>query len=177
MSVLRKLETLRRQSSAVLWRLPTAVLALTWVAVLLRVRGFARAQRQLSRSAARACEGVLEASDPARAVSLARPHAVAVNLAARNLPGKPRCLTRSLSLWWLLRRRGIDSRMCVGVRQLSGEIEAHAWVACGEHVINDHQDIALVFLPFDGDIAAIVDSIQVSFRRAGDEVDPLRGIE
>lgn len=47
------------------------------------------------------------------------------------------CLHRSLALWWLLGRRGIDSRLQVGVRRQGGRFEAHAWVEYGGLVVND----------------------------------------
>jgi transglutaminase superfamily protein len=47
------------------------------------------------------------------------------------------CLHRSLALWWLLGRRGIDSRLQLGLRKHDGRFEAHAWVEYGGLIVND----------------------------------------
>ncbi|MDE3108598.1 MAG: lasso peptide biosynthesis B2 protein, partial [Acidobacteriota bacterium] len=51
--------------------------------------------------------------------------------AARHLPLKLTCLDRALTLWWLLRKRGIAAELRIGGRKKSGEFEAHAWVELG----------------------------------------------
>jgi len=49
-------------------------------------------------------------------------------LTKRMLNTKP-CLTQSLALLWLLRRRGEDVRVQIGVRKNdAGEFAAHAWL-------------------------------------------------
>ena len=50
------------------------------------------------------------------------------SLSKRMLSTKP-CLTQSLALLWLLRRRGEDVQVQIGVRKNdAGEFAAHAWV-------------------------------------------------
>jgi hypothetical protein len=51
--------------------------------------------------------------------------------AARHLPLKTNCLDRSLTLCWLLRRRGIAAELRMGGRKENGRFEAHAWVEVG----------------------------------------------
>ena len=51
-----------------------------------------------------------------------------VNSAAHYAPGPVTCLTRSLLLRWLLRRRGIESDLRIGVQLVQGQLDAHAWV-------------------------------------------------
>ena len=53
-----------------------------------------------------------------------------VNIAAHHSLGPRTCLTRSLLLGWLLRRRGMDSQLRIGVRLTKGMLDAHAWVEC-----------------------------------------------
>lgn len=72
-----------------------------------------------------------------------------VRLAARIRFTFATCLTRSMVLWWLLRRRGIQSDIRFGVRRDGGEILAHAWVESAGQVINDRPDIHQVFAAFD----------------------------
>jgi hypothetical protein len=38
------------------------------------------------------------------------------------------CLPQSITLQWLLKRQGIATRLCVGVRKNAGVLAAHAWV-------------------------------------------------
>ena len=74
-----------------------------------------------------------------------------VNAVAWRLPGRPACLTRSVTLWWLLRRRGIDSEIRIGVRRADGRLEAHAWVELEGVVLNDAQDVGERFAAFEGE--------------------------
>jgi hypothetical protein len=64
-------------------------------------------------------------------VGIAGAYASVVDMVARNTPwGLVTCLPRSLTLWWLLRRHGIESELHVGVRRHGEHIVAHAWVVC-----------------------------------------------
>mgnify|MGYP001765438987 CR=1 FL=1 len=74
---------------------------------------------------------------------------VAVNRAASRVLGPSCCLTRSLMLWWWLRRYGMNSDLCIGVRFESGELRAHAWVALGGIPINDRPDVVAQYAAFD----------------------------
>lgn len=52
------------------------------------------------------------------------------------LPGmNALCLPRALAAHAMLRRRGIASRLCLGVARDQGEIAAHAWIEVGERKI------------------------------------------
>lgn len=62
------------------------------------------------------------------------------------------CLSQSLTLWWLLRRQGIESELRIGVRKHAGGLEAHAWVECLGEVLNDRADVRERLVPFDGAI-------------------------
>lgn len=69
-----------------------------------------------------------------------------VNIAAWRGAYRATCLRRSLVLWWMLRRRGMDSRIRVGVRNDGGEFASHAWVEWEEQVINDAADVAASYV-------------------------------
>lgn len=59
----------------------------------------------------------------------------AITRAARFVPGAS-CLTQALSLQVLLARRGLGSRLCIGVRKGGQKsFEAHAWVERGGRVL------------------------------------------
>lgn len=119
--------------------LPLSVLALRWCSVqrwqsfLLRLPGGAEPR-----------EG-----DPAVAQQRARATARMVLAATRRLPLSLSCLHRSVTLWWLLRRQGLEAALRIGTRLQNSSLEAHAWVEWGGHVLNDAEDAPQRFAPFD----------------------------
>jgi hypothetical protein len=64
-----------------------------------------------------------------------------VTIASQRGLYKATCLRRSLLTWWLLRREGIASDICLGVRTHGGVLEAHAWVEYESLVLNDRPDV------------------------------------
>lgn len=46
-----------------------------------------------------------------------------------------KCLPRALAAHAMLRRRGIASRLCLGVARSGDDIAAHAWIEVGEQTI------------------------------------------
>jgi len=74
-----------------------------------------------------------------------------VNIAARHVPWPATCLTRSLVLVRMLRRRGAAARLCIGVRLVHGALDAHAWVELEGIPMNDAPDVASTYAPF-GDV-------------------------
>jgi hypothetical protein len=62
-----------------------------------------------------------------------------VSWAVENLGAKPwmnaLCLPRALAAYAMLRRRGIASRLCLGVARDRGALSAHAWVEIGDDKI------------------------------------------
>lgn len=87
------------------------------------------------------CETALRA---ARAVRSAELHG----------PASPNCLERSLTLWWVLRRSGVDSELHIGARKEGARFEAHAWVELAGQVLNDGAEVHQRYAPFDAPIAA-----------------------
>jgi hypothetical protein len=73
-----------------------------------------------------------------------------VNLASRHTPMPATCLSRSLVLCWLLRRRGIPCELRIGVQLVRGKLDAHAWVEHEGIPINDTQDVAQRYAAFGG---------------------------
>lgn len=45
------------------------------------------------------------------------------------------CLPRAIAAHAMLRRRGIASRLCLGVARSNGELTAHAWIEAGGQTI------------------------------------------
>ncbi len=60
------------------------------------------------------------------------------------------CLAESMTMWFLLRRRGADARLQIGVRTLTG-FESHAWVTYQGVTLNDFEDAVAIYtsLPLD----------------------------
>ena len=71
-----------------------------------------------------------------------------VNRAARLVRIPANCLTRSLLLGWLLRRRGVASQLRIGVKMDNGSLSAHAWVEYAGIPINDQPDVGEQFAAF-----------------------------
>lgn len=62
-------------------------------------------------------------------------------MAGRSVVGAP-CLGRSLVLWFLLRRRGVDAELVIGAEApRGGELPAHAWVEVAGEPVNDALDV------------------------------------
>lgn len=83
------------------------------------------------------------------AMSQATQIAEVVEIAARRRLVNATCLRRSLVLWYLLRRKGIDSNLRLGVRKEASKIMGHAWVEIDGSVINDDEKIIQQFTPMD----------------------------
>jgi hypothetical protein len=76
-------------------------------------------------------------------------HARIVAMAARNLPFSVTCLPKSIVLWYLLKRSGVDSELQIGMRQEAGKLAAHAWVECLGQVVGDPSDVREQFATFE----------------------------
>lgn len=108
--------------------------------VALRLVGLQRLQARLHRKA--------EPGNAASLDELKRTGAL-VNAAARRVLGADSCLTRSLYLWWLLRRRDVHCQLRIGVRMADGALAAHAWVEHAGVPVNDRADVSDHFPAFD----------------------------
>jgi hypothetical protein len=71
-------------------------------------------------------------------------------------PANPNCLERSMTLWWMLRRKGVDGELHIGARKEGGRFEAHAWIELGGQVLNDGAQVHQHYARFDAPIAAAV---------------------
>ena len=59
------------------------------------------------------------------------------------------CLSRSLTLWWLLRRQGIASDLRIGVRMKEEHFEAHAWVEVEGYPLNESEHVHQRYAAFE----------------------------
>ncbi|HKV27399.1 MAG TPA: lasso peptide biosynthesis B2 protein [Candidatus Acidoferrales bacterium] len=88
------------------------------------------------------------------AANLAEVHSAArmVDAASRRGIVRGNCLSRSIVLWWLLRRRGIPTQLRIGARKTGNVFEAHAWVEMAGLPINDSEDVQTRYTPFEGPV-------------------------
>ncbi|MBI2373435.1 MAG: lasso peptide biosynthesis B2 protein [Deltaproteobacteria bacterium] len=64
--------------------------------------------------------------------------------------GAFRCLARSLALWTVLRRRGLEAEIQLGVPKAQGStFVAHAWVTVGGRAIGERGDVEARHRVFD----------------------------
>lgn len=117
------------------WHVLLASLALLpMIQIALRLLGFTRTVRFL---------GARSACAPSTAsVSVARAAAEAMSLVAGRSVIGARCLGRSIGLWFLLRRQGIDAELVLGTElPVGGPLQAHAWVEVDGEPMNDTPDV------------------------------------
>lgn len=127
-----------------LFLLAFAVLTLT--AVGLRWVGFRRLSAILQRLAPASRCPALNEREPGIRI---RRNLEAVRRAAAYCPLETRCLARSLTLWWLLRRARVNGSLRVGVRIQDGAFESHAWVEFEGRALNDGADVRERFVLLD----------------------------
>lgn len=130
-----------------------SLMLLPLTALALRCLGFKRWQATTAKLVGlkRARPVWTEAIRVRHARVLARMVAVAANHGVY----RASCLEQSLTLWWLLRRRGIDSQIRIGVRKEADRLEAHAWVEFAGVVLNDHADVHERYACFARDVAPV----------------------
>ncbi len=93
---------------------------------------------------------VQSTSTAEEAVAQAKRLALVVDLAARHGVGHHNCLPRSVVLWALLRRRGLDGQLRVGVKvDNSNDRSFHAWVEHNGQALNDTRDVGERYIPFN----------------------------
>ena len=62
------------------------------------------------------------------------------------------CLSRSVTLWWLLRRRGVPAEIRLGVQTGEDGLAAHAWVEVDGRPVNDATAPGERFAAFTGEL-------------------------
>jgi hypothetical protein len=127
-----------------------AFAALAVLPILLRVVRVQRLTGTLGRSIERG-RSAGRVDEPA-----ARRVARVVAMAARHTLAPNTCLHRSLALWWLLGRRGLDSQLKMGARLHDGRLDAHAWVEHDGIVVNDDPEVTRGYTPLSSAAAKIV---------------------
>lgn len=145
---LRRFSALERLAQGLFLR---ASVLLPLVALSLRWRGFRATQAALERF-------LSNASQEPDAALLSKDAAVTahmVNAADRHGLVHPSCLAKSLTLWWLLGRQGIPSRLRIGIRKEKEKFEAHAWVEREGAAVNEPEEHHRHYAAFEGELCAL----------------------
>ena len=145
---LRRFRALERPAQELFLR---AVVLLPLVALSLRWRGFRATQAALER--------FLPKANPEPDAALANKDAAVtahmVNAADRHGLVHPSCLAKSLTLWWLLARQGIPSRLRIGIRKEKERFEAHAWVERDGTALNEPDEEHYHYAAFDESLSVL----------------------
>jgi hypothetical protein len=145
---LRRFSALERPARGLFLR---AVVLLPLVVLSLRWRGFRETQAALQRFLSKANPE----PDAAFASKIAALTAHMVNAADRHGLVHPSCLSKSLTLWWLLGRQGIPSRLRIGIRKEKEKFEAHAWVERNGTALNEPDEPHHHYAAFDASLSAL----------------------
>lgn len=148
LKILRRFSALERPAQALFLR---AVVVLPLVELSLKFRGFdatrSLLQKRLSRPARQT-----DSDSLSKQVALT---AHMVNAADRHGLVHPSCLVKSLTLWWLLGRQGVTSKLRVGVRKEGRNFEAHAWVEREGIALNEPEEHHHHYAAFDTALASL----------------------
>ncbi len=149
---LRRFSALERPAQELFLR---AIVLLPLVAMSLRWRGFRATQAALQRFLSNPNQK-LDAALVSRDVAVT---AHMVNAADRHGLVHPSCLAKSLTLWWLLGRRGIPSRLRIGIRKEKEKekekFEAHAWVERDGAALNEPDEHHHHYAAFDASLSVL----------------------
>ena len=143
-SLRRKAETWHSLSKSDRALVIRAMFLLPIVAASLKTVGLRRTQSWLTRNS---LGPILPPTEQTRAN--VRRAAQMVAVACRRHPLRSNCLPRTIVLWSLLRRRGIDADVRIGVRcDTEGAVKAHAWLEWNGEVLNDAAEVGSQYPPF-----------------------------
>ena len=76
-----------------------------------------------------------------------------VRAAAHYGLARPSCLAESLTLWYLLRKHGINAGIRIGVRKQAESFEAHAWVEYEGLALNQDSSLHQHYTAFDNEFS------------------------
>jgi hypothetical protein len=121
-------------------RLFLATGTITVIALMLKAFGYSRTIERLSRRVGPEATSIA----PEESASTVEKHAWAVRAVGETLPWAT-CLPRSIALWWLLARRGIETEIQFGVRRGEEDLSAHAWVEWQNESVSDSVDPRTIY--------------------------------
>lgn len=126
-----------------------ALFVLPLTAVMLRLGGFKRCHAFLERWSQSPAQQAGDESLKESIRSARRAIYWAVEYGVYRGKRRHNCLPRSLTLWWLLRRQGIESELRIGTRYRKGQLQAHAWIEYEGVPLNAGEQVRQRFTVFD----------------------------
>lgn len=126
----------------------SAAILLRLVRWSLRLRGYGKTFTSLQKRVSPQAPGVEARPEVRGAVQVT---CRMVRAAARYSLAQFTCLEESLTLWYLLRKRGINVCLRIGVRKEKERFEAHAWVEHGGEALNQPEEMHWHYAAFDQD--------------------------
>lgn len=153
LKVLLKIRRVRKMSGSERAATVQMALLIPIVSSSLAILGFRSTAAWIRRMAARSGPAI---ADDTTAISAG---VAALRRATLYAPWTGRCLARALSLWLMLRRRGVNAELHLGVRRKGGALDAHAWLVHEGRVVADDDS---VWTEYPGRFASTVD---LDFRR------------
>ena len=141
----RKWRTLRSMDGTARRLLFEALLLPPAILLGFKLLGVSRTQGFLRRWASSQSSGKEFAAEPQRGIALALQ---AQRLARRKARVGDTCLVRSLTLWALLLRRGVDTQLRVGIRKTGTSFEAHAWLELRGEPLNESPSVVGTYQAF-----------------------------
>lgn len=112
-----------------------------------RLVGLARIRRVLRRMQP------ADASPPADIALVVEHTRLRMRVVKIRLPWCGNCLSRSLAIWFVLRRRGIESALRIGAMMNDDGLKAHAWVEYEGKPVNAGPKMVQRYISFDEDFA------------------------
>jgi Transglutaminase-like superfamily len=125
-----------------------AAILLPLVRWSLRLRGYGKTFTSLQKRVSPQAPGVETRPEVREEVQVT---CRAVRAAVRYSLAQFTCLEESLTLWYLLRKQGIDACLRIGVRKENERFEAHAWVEHGGEGLNQPEEMHRHYAAFDQD--------------------------
>src|SRR5438552_18993690 len=145
---LRRFSALERPAQRLFLR---ALVLLPLVTLSLRWRGFRATQAALQLFLSNVSQE--SAAGPVGKSTAVTAHMV--HAADRHGVVHPSCLAKSLTLWWLLGRQGITSRLRIGIRKENGKLRAHAWVEREGTALDEPEELHRHYAAFDRELARL----------------------
>ena len=125
--------------------LVNAAVRLMLVAAMLRLLGFRRACSVIGGMETR---GHVKGEELQLTINAAYQANRMLLVASRHLPIETNCLSRSMTLCWLLRASHVPCKLCFGAKREGAHLKAHAWVEVAGIVVNDRPDVASAYPSF-----------------------------
>ncbi len=146
MTILRKFRTLRSLGPDGMLLTIEALILTAVVSAGFGLIGVPRTQKLLRRWASSKTSAGGRVKDIGAEIRMARR---AQRIVHRNAEARGSCLSRSLVLWALLERRGVETVLRVGFRKQGGTTQGHAWVERHGVPLNEDADVATSYTVSD----------------------------